>query len=113
MFLAAPAACSQLAAKPSGFMPGKAGTWEGFFLVSICSFWGNLPWLCLGSSGQPSSWGYGDSTVPQTALCTDICPYVGTHSNVVAFRVITSFVGPVITKMGNGILGEKLNTGLL
>lgn len=84
-----------------------------FFLVSICSFWGNLPWLCLGSSGQPSSWGYGDSTVPQTALCTDICPCVGTHSNVVAFRVITSFVGPVITKMGNGILGEKLNTGLL
>lgn len=80
-----------------------------FFLVSICSFWGNLPWLCLGSPGQPPSWGYGGRTVPQTAVCTDICPSLGTHSNVVAFRVITSFVGPVITKMGNCISGEKLN----
>lgn len=94
---------------PQGSRQARQGPGKGFFCVSICSFWGNLPWLCLGSPGQPPSWGYGGSTVPQTAVCMDICPSLGTHSNVVAFRVITSFVWPVITKMGNCISGEKLN----
>lgn len=103
MVLAAPAACLRLAAKPSGFTPGKAGTWA-FFLCKFTPFWE----ICHGSAwahpDSPPAGDTGGSTVTRTAVCMDIYPPLGTHSNVVASRVITSFAVLVITKMGNYIL---------